>query len=71
MKTSKIDFTENEAQATINLINVAVKSVGLDDGGGNAQNGIYLINKFKAAFPAEEPIKETPKQVRDKVVKKK
>ena len=66
MKTARIEFTIDEAQSTVNLINAAVKAIGLDDGGLSARNGAFLSEKIRAAFPAEE----TPKEVRDKVVKK-
>jgi hypothetical protein len=57
-----ISFNPNEAQAVVNLINMAVKTHGLEV----AEQALYLLKKFQTAFPpapvvAEKEVKETKK----------
>lgn len=54
MKTSKIEFNEGEAQALVQLMDLAVKSGGI----AVAEAALVLTKKMTAAFPAEEAKKE-------------
>jgi hypothetical protein len=58
-----IEFTKQEAEVLFNVIHVAVKTAGLE--GNTADNALYFRNKINAAFAPE-----TPKQGRDKALKK-
>lgn len=46
---SSIELTQEEGQVLINLINIAVKSNGLEV----AEAGIFFLNKIKKAFEPE------------------
>lgn len=50
METKNVNFTQEEAQVLINLINIAVKTTGLEA----ADAGIHFRNKLMEAFKKEE-----------------
>lgn len=50
MKEGKIKLNENEAKALIELLNVAVKSLGLQ----GAEVALVLVRKVEEAFKHEE-----------------
>lgn len=45
---ASVEYTIEEANALLNLIDVAVKTLGLKDGA--AENGVFLAKKLNAAF---------------------
>lgn len=49
-KKASIEFTESEAAQLVKIIDVAVKQVGIADGGELANNGVYFLNKINQAF---------------------
>ena len=49
----EIEFTEEEANSLINLLDIAVKSQGLNA----ANNALVLVNKLQVAFK-EPPVAE-------------
>jgi hypothetical protein len=55
----QVDFTQEEAQATIQLIDLAVKSGGLQV----AQAGVVISAKLQEAFKPKEEEKPEPKEV--------
>jgi hypothetical protein len=52
----KITFQLNaeEAAQLVKIINIAVKQVGLEDGGETANNGVYFLNKINNAFAEKQ-----------------
>jgi len=65
MKPEKIEFTPEEGQALLNLLDKTVKAVGLSDGGTTSNDATYFLKKIQTAFTPQ-----TPKEERDKVLKK-
>ena len=55
-ETKSIDFTTAEAQAVVDLLNVAVKAAGLQA----ARGAIYLVDKFQSAF--KQDLQNKPKK---------
>ncbi len=54
---ASIEFSVEEANATLQLIDLAVKSGGLNV----AEAAVVITNKFKSAFPVEKK-EEEPKE---------
>ncbi len=54
--SEKISFelTSEEASQLMKIINIAVKQVGLEDGGETANNGVYFLNKINKAFSEKQ-----------------
>ncbi len=54
--SEKITFQLNaeEAAQLVKIINIAVKQVGLEDGGETANNGVYFLNKINKAFAEKQ-----------------
>ena len=60
METSKeIKLTQEEAQVLVNIINIAVKSVGLEA----AEAGVYFTKKLQDAFKNEITPKVVEKDI--------
>jgi hypothetical protein len=57
----KIELTNEEAQVLINLIDVAVKSAGLQA----AEAGVFYTKKIQEAAKAEQPVAEMPEPMLD------
>ena len=59
-KIISVDYTINEAQVMLEIIDIAVRARGVDA----AEAGLVLTrkiqNKLKAVLPAQEPAPETP-----------
>lgn len=51
----KIELTNEEANVLANLLNVAVKAVGLEA----AEGALHFINKIKQAAAEEAPAEDT------------
>jgi hypothetical protein len=56
-ETANIELNKEEANLFLELMHIAVKNIGLEDGGKTANNAIYFTNKIKVAFK-EEPKEE-------------
>ena len=54
--SEKISFEldAEEAAQLVRIINIAVKQVGLEDGGDTANNGVYFLNKINKAFAGKQ-----------------
>ena len=59
-----VEITENEASQLIKILDLAVKQVGILDGGEVANNAIYFANKLNQAFKEKnkEEVLETEKE---------
>lgn len=49
-KKANIEFTEEEATQLIKVMDLAVRQVGVSDGGEVANNALYFIKKLNEAF---------------------
>lgn len=52
MTIKTLTISDQETQVLLNLINLAVKAVGLD--ANVAENGVYFKKKFESLFSAPE-----------------
>lgn len=54
MEEATIKLTKQEAQVLVNLIDIAVKTKGLEV----AESGVYFFKKLDDGFKPQKPIKE-------------
>lgn len=60
---ASIEFTSQEADILLNLLNLSVKNIGISDGGATAQNATYFFKKITDAFQDKQvEKKETVKK---------
>lgn len=71
MITKSIELNEQEAKAVVELLNVAIKAVGISDGGTLATNASYLANKIYQPFVPVPEAEGKKEEVKKEVPKKK
>jgi undecaprenyl pyrophosphate synthase len=54
--TANIEFSKEEAEALLGIINKAVKASGIED--NTAKNGVYFQDKLAKAFEVKPEVKE-------------
>jgi len=65
MKTVNIELNEEEANQLIKVLDLALKQVGLSDGGEMANSSLYFLNKFNTAFNEENAEEKVLTKVED------
>lgn len=60
MESKNLQITKNEAEVLLSLINIAIKSSGLE--GNVAKNGIYFYDKLNSLFTDKKGEVEVKKE---------